>query len=67
MNQFQVSPVKRLISRMYFYATILFGSFVIGNMIPSASDLQVEQDLNLGVARAFIGVPISEVPSEFLK
>lgn len=38
---------------------------MIGNMLPSASELQEEQDRRLGAAKAYYGVHISKVPSQF--
>jgi hypothetical protein len=64
VNQFQINPIKRIVSRLYFYAAIMTGFYVTGALQPPT---EISEDSLVMVAKAYHGVPVAEVPEEYLK
>jgi len=62
VDQFELSPLKRLFSRLYFYAAVCSTFWIVGQLIPTSSEAHATKDQELGVAKAYIAVPVENVP-----
>ena len=63
VQQFQVSQTKRIISRVCFYTTVFVGMWAIGNLMPGSAETEAKINRRLGVAEAYWGIPIDQIPA----
>ena len=67
MDQFEISAFQKLLSRIYFYGITGLAFWMVGNMLPTSSEVQAQMDEKIGAAKAYIATPIEEMPEIWLK